>query len=101
VRHPGYSSLLLIGLGHALVAFTRDGWVRLILWPQVMRRGHGGGLGIIASLIFARVVLFWLLMAKGFWDRTRTEDEVLRNHFGKQWNDWAENVPYELLPGIY
>jgi len=33
--------------------------------------------------------------------RMSKEDEALRKHFGKQWEDWAKNVPYYVVPGIY
>ena len=33
--------------------------------------------------------------------RMSKEDTVLRNQFGKKWDDWAKRVPYSIFPGIY
>jgi len=33
--------------------------------------------------------------------RSKKEDNMLKKEFGKQWEEWAMNVPYRLFPGIY
>lgn len=33
--------------------------------------------------------------------RASIEDKVLRNEFGKEWEEWAKVVRYQLLPGVF
>jgi len=37
----------------------------------------------------------------GIFGRMSKEDEALHRLAGKQWEDWAEKVPYRLVPLIY
>ena len=29
------------------------------------------------------------------------EDKMTKKEFGGQWDEWAEDVPYKLVPGIF
>jgi protein-S-isoprenylcysteine O-methyltransferase Ste14 len=33
--------------------------------------------------------------------RASEEDEGLKQEFGREWEMWAEKVPYKLFPGIF
>jgi protein-S-isoprenylcysteine O-methyltransferase Ste14 len=99
VRHPSYTGLYLIAFGYALVTFSRDGWVRSILWPQIIRKDQV--VALLLALFVGRVMLHWCLVMKMFVDRTKSEDKLLRDQFGKQWDIWAKDVPWRLIPGIY
>ena len=37
----------------------------------------------------------------GLMFRMPKEDLALRERFGSQWDEWAIQVPYNLLPGIF
>lgn len=34
-------------------------------------------------------------------NRIPKEDLVLKNEFGKEWEEWAKKTPYRVIPGIY
>jgi protein-S-isoprenylcysteine O-methyltransferase Ste14 len=34
-------------------------------------------------------------------NRMPKEDEVMHKEFGKQWEKWAKDVPYKLVPYVY
>ncbi|TFK25235.1 hypothetical protein FA15DRAFT_639947 [Coprinopsis marcescibilis] len=91
VRHPGYLALLL-DLGGAFLAFSGPGsWAResgfLTSWT-------GRPLFIIASAIP-------IFITFGLIRRVPNEDEALHKAFGKEWEDWAKEVPYKLIPFVY
>ena len=54
-------------------------------------------LGRLLVVIYSGVMIFFSFSALG---RMSKEDIVLRNHFGKEWDDWARRVPYSIFPGI-
>lgn len=33
--------------------------------------------------------------------RAPREDGVLKDRFGQEWDDWATQVPYRMIPGLY
>jgi len=33
--------------------------------------------------------------------RMLIEDEVLKKHFGSQWEKWAEKIGYRMVPRVY
>lgn len=33
--------------------------------------------------------------------RIRHEDAMLKTEFGQDWDNWAQAVPYLLIPGVY
>ena len=54
-------------------------------------------LGRLLVVIYSGVMIFFSFSALG---RMSKEDIALRNHFGKEWDDWAMRVPYSIFPGI-
>lgn len=91
VRHPGYAACT-VHFGATLVTeLGRGSWLYeggflrytgvkafIVLWAGSM---------IFASLVFLR--------------RTREEDELLRKEFPAEWDRWARQTPYVLIPYIY
>jgi protein-S-isoprenylcysteine O-methyltransferase Ste14 len=92
VRHPGYTGLLISHSGWFLWQFWEGSWVRESGLLDTMQ-----GKFTVLSYTFLVILggLYLVLM------RMSKEDEALRKHFGKQWEDWAKNVPYYVVPGIY
>jgi protein-S-isoprenylcysteine O-methyltransferase Ste14 len=90
VRHPGYTALLIVGTGNLCFHGSRGSWWR-----------ESGIMDTVTGriLTYTYIVLFFILlfMLKGRWER---EDRVLKKEFGKQWDEWAQRVPYAVLPGI-
>ena len=41
------------------------------------------------------------IAVSGIFGRMSKEDEALHRLAGKKWEDWAEKVPYKLVPLIY
>ncbi|KAK7437942.1 hypothetical protein VKT23_018377 [Stygiomarasmius scandens] len=91
VRHPAYTGTYCVGLGCYLFVFSKGSWVREsgVLDTVVGKIVLGG----YAFAIFSGLVAMLR--------RTKIEDQLLKDKFGKEWEEWAKKVPYKLLPGIY
>ncbi|KAL1671314.1 hypothetical protein EV122DRAFT_295553 [Schizophyllum commune] len=90
VRHPSYTGGLLAGMGCFMAQLTPGCWLH-----------EYSGLVPTSPL---GTTLFWLALVipglYGFASRIKTEDEMLKKNFGKQWEEWARRVPYKLIPGV-
>ncbi|KAJ6498483.1 hypothetical protein C8R47DRAFT_1111891 [Mycena vitilis] len=90
VRHPSYSGGILAGIGVALCTLTPGAWM-------VECTGLAASRGVIAAL--------WTVGLTGATVGLRTrmgkEDAMLRERFGRQWDEWAKCVPCWLVPGVY
>ncbi|PPQ99301.1 hypothetical protein CVT24_009169 [Panaeolus cyanescens] len=91
VRHPAYSAIIFGYPGCVLWNLAPGSWVResgvLSTWPgKILFTLH-------SSLLVAAPFLTLLRMPQ--------EDEVLKNHFGEQWEVWAQRVRYRIIPGVY
>ncbi|PIL35218.1 hypothetical protein GSI_03008 [Ganoderma sinense ZZ0214-1] len=91
VRHPSYSGLLLgiagivtVGLGPGSYLYESG----MLANPWVAGPA-------------AAWALWWASVAGGVVRRVSTEDEVLRNRFGQEWEEWAKRTPYKLVPYVY
>jgi len=49
---------------------------------------------------FASALLSYIILFAVF-GRMSKEDESLHDQFGKEWEGWAQMVPYRLVPGVY
>ncbi|KAG6915473.1 hypothetical protein DXG01_011340, partial [Tephrocybe rancida] len=90
VRHPSYVGLILTILGyycnHASGSWLSEcglletlvGKLMLCVWSTI-------AFSVIASLLL----------------RVAPEDEILRMKFGEEWEMWATQVPYQLVPGLF
>lgn len=90
VRHPSYTGALLSGLGAVLCHLSRGSWLL-----------ECSGLLSDSWVVFCSILGFGVLigtMALG--PRMRKEDAMLKEKFGKQWDQWAMRVPYKLFPGL-
>ncbi|KDQ23083.1 hypothetical protein PLEOSDRAFT_1049839 [Pleurotus ostreatus PC15] len=89
VRHPSYTGVAMTLLGATLALCSPGSW---LMECGVLSRG-----GILA-------LAFWIVKcgyaAKGTIARLGMEDETLRKTFGSTWDEYAENVPYRLIPGV-
>ncbi|KAI0647934.1 hypothetical protein C8Q79DRAFT_999456 [Trametes meyenii] len=92
VRHPSYTALTLVVLGNFMCFFASGSWVREC--------------DIMDTLIGKLFVAAWAgemlhPPAVMIWARVEAEDKLLRNEFGGEWEAWAKNTPYVLIPGVY
>ncbi|PPR03602.1 hypothetical protein CVT24_007591 [Panaeolus cyanescens] len=92
VRHPSYGAMCVAQPSVVILHWAPGSWLYesgvLFSWP--------------GAVIFGGYGLF-LFYHSTFILRTRVlqEDRMLREHFGKQWENWAKDVKYLFLPGIY
>ena len=93
VRHPSYTGASLALLS-ALACYTSPGsWFIECsgLFPPLWK----------GSIVFS----FWFIAGSICWSavssRLKKEDAMLRQQFGSQWDAWAADVPYRLVPGVY
>ena len=89
IRHPSYTALPFILLGCAL-SFTSNGTV-LREWI-----GESNTDGVVLSVLIALLYVGWRFVG-----RAEAEDQVLKEEFGKEWEEWAGVVKYRFIPGLY
>jgi protein-S-isoprenylcysteine O-methyltransferase Ste14 len=89
IRHPSYVALPLIIFGCAL-SFTSQGTV-LREWF-----GESSTDGVVLSVLTGMLYVGWR-----FVKRAEVEDRVLKEEFGKEWEEWARVVKYRFIPGLY
>lgn len=89
IRHPSYTALPFIVLG-CVLSFTSRGTV-LREWI-----GESNADGVVLSVLAGMLYVGWQ-----FVKRAEIEDQVLKEEFGKEWEDWAKIVKYRFIPGLY
>ncbi|KAJ3513369.1 hypothetical protein NLJ89_g2989 [Agrocybe chaxingu] len=94
VRHPSYSSGAL-ALCAALACHLSPGsWLMqegsALFSPEWVQR-------IVVSFWIITGVICYFVIAP----RLKKEDDMLRKQFGDQWDQWAQKVPYKLIPWVY
>jgi protein-S-isoprenylcysteine O-methyltransferase Ste14 len=95
VRHPSYLAVICGLNGIALAHLGPGSWVReCTSWMTISETL----LGRIVGSIWLGVGMLTVL---GLVKRMKTEDEMMKAHFGKEWEDWARTVRWRLIPGIY
>lgn len=91
VRHPSYTGSLTFLSGLLLCQMgSGSWWAEFGMWRTTFGKIVGGLWLFHVFLLESQLVV-----------RTGKEDEVLKKEFPAQWNAWAKNTPYKLLPGIY
>ena len=91
VRHPGYTAMVIQYIGVMLWHTSPGSWVlesNILTWPFV-------SIYLLVLAIYELGILASLLV----W-RIPSEDKILRDRFGKEWDEYARRVPYVLFPGI-
>ncbi|KAH8079093.1 hypothetical protein BXZ70DRAFT_901785 [Cristinia sonorae] len=111
VRHPSYTGIYLTLLGASVVAFAPGSLLREY-WALPLSRCHravfpslsGCGWSHTAVLLML-LVAFWFAKVghalRSMHRRMEVEDGELRRVFGEVWEDYAEQVPWKLLPGVF
>ena len=92
VRHPSYTGLVLIFGGWFPWQLSRGSWIiESGLWNTMLGRSL-----VVIYFSFTNILTTFVVLS-----RMSKEDIVLKNQFGKKWDDWAKRVPYSIFPGIY
>lgn len=91
VRHPSYVGALTIYVGALCTIFGSGSWYsECIGWDSWI------------SKVFSGVCTSWALgVPMLLMGRVNKEDAVLRKEFGEEWEAYARQVPYKLVPFIF
>ncbi|KZV84702.1 hypothetical protein EXIGLDRAFT_700204 [Exidia glandulosa HHB12029] len=102
VRHPSYTGGVLAVIGAALTyCAPHDGWVRTTWLPLLTSSTVSPGLRVLVWLVTVMAIFPFAIGFPSAYFRPIVEDRMLRERFGKEWDAWAEQVPWKLIPGIY
>lgn len=91
VQHPSYAGILPMALGSAGLFLRWDATPACWVAEETLSRLRGCGLGA--------VVAFFVLGSWGMMARVRDEEEMLKQHFGKEWEEWHAKTG-RFIPGI-
>ncbi|KAF8153192.1 hypothetical protein B0H34DRAFT_662466 [Crassisporium funariophilum] len=91
VRHPGYTGGVLSYIGMVTWYTAQGSWLRE---SEIYK-------SLLAWVLIGPLTLVIFLPLVAIFRRTPTEDKILKDNFGKQWEEWARRVPARLFPGIY
>ncbi|KAH9474726.1 hypothetical protein JR316_0013191 [Psilocybe cubensis] len=92
VRHPSYTGLTLATVGWFIYHCSEGSWLResgLLETPI--------GLAAFTAYLIPTILHMQIITLS----RMSNEDAALREKFGHEWDAWAKDVPYLLIPGIY
>jgi protein-S-isoprenylcysteine O-methyltransferase Ste14 len=90
VRHPGYTALVLLMAGLSFIELSSGSW-----WSTSMPyRSTILGNSLVLAWSYA-IVQFLFVCA-----RAPEEDKLLKGKFGKEWEEYAAEVPFRFVPGI-
>ncbi|PPQ79072.1 hypothetical protein CVT25_002297 [Psilocybe cyanescens] len=92
VRHPSYTGLTLAITGWFLYHGAQGSWVRESGFLEAWF-----GQAVLAAYLIPTLIHMQVLTLS----RMSNEDAALRKKFGQEWDNWAKDVPYLLIPGIY
>lgn len=56
---------------------------------------------VVGQFVFGSLAAWQALILTALLQRMSVEDGVLKNHFGKEWDEWVRNVPNSVIPWIY
>lgn len=107
VRHPSYTGVAMIYAGLAIWQISPGSWVRAsgVLDIAIGKACLGFVLASMAIFSERSLPMYTLSLilhtAVGSITRMPKEDNLLRARFGRQWDEWAKNVPYRLVPYVY
>ena len=92
VRHPSYAGITAVLAGMIFSGIGGGSWfLECGLWKSSVAWGTLG----TGWAIFYVVVAVLLLL------RVPKEDQVMRNQFKGQWDEWAKRTPYRVIPFVY
>ncbi|KLO17802.1 hypothetical protein SCHPADRAFT_900350 [Schizopora paradoxa] len=115
VRHPSYLMLYGSYIGSVGMMLAKGAWMRecfLQTFGETFMRVIGGEQRLGALLnhsamdyamfsLFSAWVVAIIYCERSLVARSLSEDEVLKNEFGKEWIEYARRVPWRFLPFVY
>ena len=93
VRHPAYAAFFVIIPGSFVYQLGSESF-----WSLELEELGGWWLkwGFGAAYVAAHLMTVMTMLV-----RTRTEDDVLHRVFGRQWEEWAGQTRYKLVPYVF
>ncbi|KAJ7939441.1 hypothetical protein B0H13DRAFT_1587135, partial [Mycena leptocephala] len=91
MRHPSYTGALLAYIGLVIYYGSKGTWFR----ECVILGATDSDMKDFGSVCRSRHVTCGLLC------RIPNEDKALKEKFGKEWDIWATEVPYVLIPKVH
>jgi len=99
VRHPSYTGLASVALGYTCFLWTEGTVARECFigsaFPPAFN--SNSAFGIIYALY---IMTHYIDVVVFLFRRSFVEDKMLKKEFGKDWDEWARNVPYNVIPYI-
>ncbi|KAG1799385.1 uncharacterized protein HD556DRAFT_1430661 [Suillus plorans] len=92
VRHPSYTGFLLQSTGIAVLYGSRGSWMRqsgILQIPFIEVLAMTSFSAVIAIAGYASIY------------RPVIEDRMMQRALGEEWENWAKQVKYRLIPGIF
>jgi protein-S-isoprenylcysteine O-methyltransferase Ste14 len=96
VRHPGYTGGISVLLGFLLCSLSRHSW--LVAFSLL---ALGQAESMMANVLGCAWISMFVMFGVGLVRRMNDEDVMLEQNFGKEWKEWAERVPWRLVPWVY
>ena len=91
IQHPSYTGMAMIVIGCVTLFLRWDATPACWIPASALSRWHGWGVSAIPGLVgFA----LWVLIV-----RVRDEEEMLRQKFGRQWEEWHRSTK-RFIPGL-
>jgi ATP-binding cassette subfamily G (WHITE) protein 2 (SNQ2) len=91
VRHPSYTAVLVLEIGIFCWYLALGSWLR----ESGILRTPG------AKACFGSFALMTVGVRMALFKRAAVEDNLLKKRFGQEWEEWAREVPYAIVPGVY
>ncbi|OSD00307.1 ICMT-domain-containing protein [Trametes coccinea BRFM310] len=92
VRHPSYTAWTMMMLGNFILLLSKGSYA-----AESGLLGRPFGKAFVFTLIGYISFFTFTLTVR----RTRLEDAILKEEFGKEWEEWAKKTPYRLFPYVY
>jgi protein-S-isoprenylcysteine O-methyltransferase Ste14 len=100
VRHPAYTGMICLSIGYfwflnAPGTFAKECFIGSTFLPGTLNARSTLG-------VLYRFLYFTLYADASVFGvrRSFTEDKLLKQKFGKEWDDWAKRVRWNVLPYV-
>lgn len=91
VRHPSYAGTLMVASGNLICAFAPGSWFV----------EYGVGCTVLGKVMAAVLCVGWGFFFVSVPLRIKKEDEVFRKQFGAEWEAWAKQTRYRIIPYVF
>ena len=92
VRHPSYVGYMLLIVGTVVLLLGPGSYLSAVgVWQSRVW-------GALACVVAGRSLFVATVLMPS---RAGREDAVLREEFGKEWEAWARQTPYKLVPYVF